>query len=190
MTQLFRQNLVEALVGAVVLIIAIVAALIFVQRTSADVGENSYTVAALFENATGVSVGTDVRVSGITVGAVTAQALEQEFPFRARLELSINDRYGLPLDSSASITSEGLLGGTYIALTPGGDPEALRDGDEILDTQGSVDMLALIGQFINNSGDDVEGTAAANDIGGFGNLEDDEDLDALEERLGGGGDTP
>ncbi|MHB9880284.1 outer membrane lipid asymmetry maintenance protein MlaD [Pacificimonas sp. ICDLI1SI03] len=177
MNQLFRQNLVEALIGAGVLFIAIVAALVFYQRTSAQVGEDMYEIAALFENAAGVAEGTDVRVSGITVGSVVDQSLEGEFPFRARLQLAIDDRYHLPADSSASITSEGILGGNYIALTPGGDPEELRDGDEILDTQGSVDMLGLIGSYINNSGESApaasSGSGGGADDGGFGVLEED-----------------
>ncbi len=175
MNQLFRQNLVEALVGAFVLIVAVVAALFFYQKTSAEVGDDSYVVNALFANTAGVAVGTDVRVSGITVGSVVEQSLEAEYPFRARLGLAIDRRYMLPLDSSASITSEGILGGNYVSLSPGGDPETLRDGDEILDTQGSVDMLSLIGSYINNSGSEAESPpaeASVLDEGGFGNLEE------------------
>ncbi|MGB3723736.1 MAG: outer membrane lipid asymmetry maintenance protein MlaD [Pacificimonas sp.] len=180
MNQLFRQNLVEALVGAFVLIVAVVAALFFYQKTSAEVGDDNYVVDAMFENASGVSIGTDVRVSGITVGSIVEQSLEGEFPFRAKLGLSIDSRYKLPLDSSAAITSEGILGGNYVALSPGGDPETLRDGDEILDTQGSVDMLGLIGSYINNTGsEDAPAEASVLDEGGFGTLED------AEEELGG-----
>ncbi|MEM8825721.1 MAG: outer membrane lipid asymmetry maintenance protein MlaD [Pseudomonadota bacterium] len=154
MNQLFRQNLVEALVGAAVLAIAVLAVVFFYERTDDSVSDESYLVGAMFDNASGISVGTDVRVSGITVGKVVASTLETEFPFRARVDLAIDDRYALPTDSSASITSEGLLGGNYIALSPGGELESLRDGDEIMNTQGSVDLLGLVGQFINDSGDE------------------------------------
>nr|WP_255536570.1 outer membrane lipid asymmetry maintenance protein MlaD [Pacificimonas pallii] len=169
---MFRQNLVEAIVGAAVLLIAVLAGLFFYQKTTAEIGDDSYSVGALFENAAGVAVGTDVRVSGITVGRVTGQTLEEDFPFRAKLDLSIDGRYRLPTDSSASITSEGLLGGTYIALTPGGAPETLMSGDEILDTQGSVDMLGLIGSYINQTGADDAPAGPGMQEGGFGNLED------------------
>ena len=178
MNQLFRQNLVEAMVGAAVLVIALLAVLFFYQKTTTELSDGSYTIAALFENATGVSVGTDVRVSGITVGRVTEQTLEEEFPFRAKLGLAIDDRFRLPADSSASITAEGILGGNYVALTPGGDPETLRDGDEILDTQGSVDMLGLIGSYINNSGEAAPAAPAPS--AGFSSLEEPVDPAGLD----------
>lgn len=173
MTTMFRQNLVEALVGLIVLTAAAIAVVFFYRQTSSGIGSDTYRVSALFQNATGVNVGTDVRVSGLTVGKVTDQSLEMEFPFNARVEMAIDERYKLPADSSAAITSEGLLGGTYVALTPGGDPEALRDGDQIMNTQDSVDMLSLIGQYINNSGGPAEGPTqgSAEEEPNFGGLE-------------------
>lgn len=160
MTALFRQNIVEAVVGAFVIIVAVIAIVVFYQRTSGNIGSSRYEVAALFPNAVGVSAGTDVRVSGVKVGTVTGQSLDPD-SFQARIRLAIDDRVRLPLDSSAAIASEGILGGTYIALTPGGDTETLRDGDEILDTQGSVDLMTLIGGFINQTNRDSPADTAA-----------------------------
>jgi phospholipid/cholesterol/gamma-HCH transport system substrate-binding protein len=45
-----------------------------------------------------------------------------------------------------------LLGGSFVALLPGGEPEPLKPGDEILDTQGATDLMGLVGAFINRSG--------------------------------------
>jgi phospholipid/cholesterol/gamma-HCH transport system substrate-binding protein len=159
MTALFRQNLVEAVVGAAVLVVAAAFVVFFYQRTSGSLGSDRYAVAALFSNATGVAVGTDVRVSGIKVGSVTAETLDPQ-TFQARLMLSIDRRIALPLDSSAAIASEGILGGSYVQITPGAETDMLTDGDEILDTQGSVDLMGLIGSFINKSGDTSQPTAA------------------------------
>ena len=58
----------------------------------------------------------------------------------------------LPIDSSAAITSEGLLGGNYVALTPGGDSVMLKDGGEIVETSGAPDLMGLIGSVVNRSG--------------------------------------
>ena len=181
MNQLFRQNLVEALIGLLVLIVAIIAVLFFYQRTSAATGAEQYTVSAFFENASGVSQGTDVRMSGVTIGQVTGHTLEEEFPFRARLSLAINDRYQLPADTSASITSEGILGGNYISLTPGGDTETLREGDQIMDTQGSVDLMSMVGQFINQTGGDEGGSGGGGDFGSLDEPSGDDDFGVLSE---------
>lgn len=99
----------------------------------------------------GVSVGTDVRVSGIKVGRVVAQELDPA-TWQAVVRLAVDRRVSLPADSAAAITSEGLLGGTFIALMPGGDEERLAPGDEILDTQGATDLMGLVGAVINRTG--------------------------------------
>ena len=60
--------------------------------------------------------------------------------------MQINDEIMLPEDTSAKITMEGLLGGNYISLTPGGSFDNLEDGDELVYTQGSVDLIGLVSQ--------------------------------------------
>ena len=91
MNQMFRQNLVEAVIGFVVLVVAVVAVLFFYQRTSAsDLGEH-YTVSALFQNAAGVNVGTDVRVSGVTVGSVRVNVWHAAVPDSETSALALED---------------------------------------------------------------------------------------------------
>lgn len=163
MRTLLKDNVIEALVGLVVLLVAAGFVVFAYQRTNAGTA-GGYAIAARFPNVTGVSAGTDVRVSGMKVGTVTGSRLDEK-TFQAVLDLSIDPKVKLPIDSSAAITSEGLLGGNYISLTPGGDPETLKAGDEITDTQGATDLMGLIGGYINGTGNKAaapaEGAAAA-----------------------------
>lgn len=147
MAALLKENLFEAIVGALVIAVAIGFVAFAYGRTAGGLGER-YAVTARFPNVTGVATGTDVRLSGMKVGTVTAQELDPA-TYQAVLTLGIDSTVKLPADSSAAITSEGLLGGSYIALTPGGDPAMLRPGDEITDTQGATDLMGLIGGYIN-----------------------------------------
>lgn len=62
--------------------------------------------------------------------------------------LSLRPEIKLPTDSNAKITTEGLLGGNYVSITPGGSQDMLAEGDEIMFTQGSVDLIGLVGQAI------------------------------------------
>ncbi len=156
MRTLFKENVVESLVGFVVILVALWFVLSAYARTSGG-GGAGYLVTARFPNSTGVSVGTDVRVSGIKIGSVAAQRLDPK-TFQAVLELRVANDVKFPTDSSAAITSEGILGGSYIALTPGGDATMLKPGDEIVDTQGAQDLMGLMGQFINRSGDASKAT--------------------------------
>ncbi|WP_448581416.1 outer membrane lipid asymmetry maintenance protein MlaD [Thermaurantiacus sp.] len=119
-------------------------------RSGGGVGD-SYELIARFPNVAGVSVGTEVRVSGLKVGRVVAQELDPD-TWQAVVRLAIDRKVSLPADSAAAITSEGLLGGTFIALMPGGDSERLMPGDEITDTQGATDLMGLVGSVINRTG--------------------------------------
>ncbi len=151
--EIMQNNLVETLIGAVVVGVAIVFFL-FAYRTADTRGFSSgYTLSARVNNITGVGVGTDVRISGIKIGSVSRLDLDPE-TFEAVLSLSIDSRYRLTEDTSLSIASESLLGGNFVTLQPGGDFESLlQDGDEIVLATGTVDLLSLIQQALFGTGD-------------------------------------
>ncbi|MFV2092664.1 MAG: outer membrane lipid asymmetry maintenance protein MlaD [Hyphomicrobiales bacterium] len=142
-----KNDVVETIVGAAVITLAVVF-FTFAYKT-AGIGSVSggYVINAVFGSVDGVGVGTDVRISGIKIGSVMAQNLDPE-TFQATLVMSISPDVRLPEDSSAKITSEGLLGGNYISLSPGGAENMLAAGDTIEYTQSAVDLMSLIGQAV------------------------------------------
>ena len=151
MRALLKDSIVEALVGLLVVCVAIGFVLFAWDRTQAGRG-GGYVLLARFPSVAGVTAGTDVKVAGITVGKVAAQRLDPK-SYQAVLELSIEPGLKIPVDSSAAITSEGLLGGNFISLSPGADEAMLKPGEEILETSGAADLMALIGSVVNRSGD-------------------------------------
>ncbi len=149
-----QKNLVEALIGAAVLIVAVW----FVMLTykTAEFGTvDGYTLTARFDKVNGLQVGNDVRIAGIRVGTVTSQEVDTE-TFQAVIRFSVDPRIKLSADTAASIRSENLLGGNYLSLHPGGDDELLEDGGEIEFTQGSIDVIDLLGKEIFRAGNDGE----------------------------------
>ncbi|HKQ95741.1 MAG TPA: outer membrane lipid asymmetry maintenance protein MlaD [Aestuariivirgaceae bacterium] len=140
-----HSNTVETVVGA--LVIAIAAAFFFYVYTTTNkaVGSGGYHLSAEFDNIGSVAVGTDVRVAGIKVGTVTSQDLNPE-SYQARIVMTIDPKVHLADDSSAKVTSEGLLGANYIAVDPGGSETKLEDGGEIQNTQGAVDFWKLVSE--------------------------------------------
>ncbi len=143
-------NLVETLIGAIVLVVA--ALFLFFAYSRTDVRTVAgYEVIAKFDRVDGLAIGSDVRMSGIKIGTVTDQELDKE-TFLAVVRMTIDSSVQLPEDSSAKIASEGLLGGNYLSLEPGGAEEVIEPGGEIKYTQGSIDLVSLLGQAIFSAG--------------------------------------
>ena len=102
---------------------------------------------AAFRSAEGISIGTEVRLAGVRVGAVTGMELNPQ-SFLAETTFSIDPAIVLPDDSAIAISSEGLLGGSFVEIIPGGSPFNLEAGGEILDTQSSVSLITLLLRFV------------------------------------------
>jgi len=150
-----QSNLVETLIGT--LVVAVAAVFLFYGYTTSGMRSAAgYRVNAAFSSVDGLATGADVRLSGIKIGTVVRQSLDPE-TYQAVVTLDIAPSVKLPDDSSAKITSEGLLGGSYISVTPGGSEDALADGGEIMFTQGSVDLMSLIGQAVFSATDSGSG---------------------------------
>ncbi len=149
-----QNSLVETLIGA--LVIAVAALFFFFAYSSTGAGAISgYEVVAKFNRADGVRVGTDVRLSGIKVGTVSRMNLDPK-TYDAVLTLSLEKSVQLPEDSSVRITSEGLLGNQYLSIEPGGSPDKIKPGGEIENTQGSIDLMALLGKAVFSAGDNKQ----------------------------------
>jgi phospholipid/cholesterol/gamma-HCH transport system substrate-binding protein len=140
------RNVLETLLGAVVLIVA-AGFLAFAYRSSQVSESGGYELLARFDRVDGLEPGADVRISGIKVGSVVSQTLDPQ-TFRAEVRFTLRDDVELPLDSSAAVVSNGLLGGKYLAVVPGGDVDTLRPGDELTLTQSAINLEDLIGHMI------------------------------------------
>ncbi len=143
-------NLVETLIGAIVLVVAGVFLAFAYGHTDAG-AISGYPLVAKFNRVDGLSVGSDVKMSGIKIGTVTSQTLDDK-TYQAVVKMSIASQYKIPEDSTARVATESLLGGNYLELQPGGSPDMLASGEQIEYTQGSVDLMGLIGQAIFSTG--------------------------------------
>ncbi len=152
------RSVVETVLGAFVLIGAMVF-LVF-SYSKGDAGTVSgYHLSANFSGIGGLKVGDEVQVSGVKVGQVYSIDLDPT-QYLAKVTLEIDDHIHLPDDTAAMISSQSLLGGRYMALEPGGSPDMLEDGGEILYTQAPQNLEELLGKFIfsMNKGDKDKGS--------------------------------
>lgn len=141
-----RHSAAELLTGAVILLIA-VGFLGYAVAHSGRTASSGYALNAKFDKIDGLSVGSDVRLAGVKVGSVSDTKLDPQ-SYLAVVTLKLQDNIKLPKDSSAEVTSDGLLGGKFLSLTPGGDSTMLPPGGTITITQSSISLEQLLGKFI------------------------------------------
>ena len=148
------KNSVEFMAGLFLLLG--IAALVVLATAATDAGTSlrsgSYNITASFTNIGDLKLRAPVTIGGVTVGSVEAIELDPE-SYEARVSMKVNSVFNeLPDDSSASILTSGILGDQYIGLEPGGSPDYLLDGDEILITQPALVIEQLIGKYLFNTG--------------------------------------
>ena len=146
-------NITEVLVGGVVLAAAIGFAVFAGQAIGLSQSGADYALNASFRSIEGVSVGTDVRLAGVKIGTVTDVELNPQ-TFRADTHFTVLQGIDIPDDSAVVVSSEGLLGGNFVEIMPGGSPFSFAPGDEIEDTQGAVSLITLLLKFVSGSGDE------------------------------------
>jgi phospholipid/cholesterol/gamma-HCH transport system substrate-binding protein len=137
----------EILTGAAVLAVALGFAVYAAQGAGFGGDPDSYPLTASFRSVEGINIGSDVRLAGVKVGTITDLSLNPETYF-ADAKISVRKDVLLPVDSTILVSSEGLLGGNFIELLPGGAVETLAPGAEIEDTQGAVSLITLLLKFV------------------------------------------
>jgi phospholipid/cholesterol/gamma-HCH transport system substrate-binding protein len=107
---------------------------------------HGYLVKAKFDNVGSLRIGAPVKLAGVRVGRVAAIRLEASTGYKAVVEVTLDRFATIPMDSEAAIQTASLLGGNYIAITPGGAAAPLVDGSEIHSSNSAFSLERLIGQ--------------------------------------------
>ena len=154
-----KNSKVETLIGTAVVAIAAAFFIYAYQASERGGTAGSYRISAEFDNAEGVSIGTDVRVAGVKVGSVVDFTLNPE-NFQANVKMELDPKVQLTEDASAKVTAEGLLGSKFISLEQGGAETMLAEGGVISNTQGAVDIWSLISQAMFENKGGASGGAA------------------------------
>lgn len=140
-----QTNITETLIGAGVVVVALIFAALAYYRTGAG-HLSGYEINAKLPKADGLAIGTDVRLAGIKVGTVSDLTLDPK-TYLVTVHMNIRNDIKLPVDSSVLVTQSGFLGGQYLSITPGGDDQMMAAGSYFENAQGSIDVMGLVGRF-------------------------------------------
>ncbi len=140
-----HNDTVETLIGAAVVAVAVIF-LVFAYNSTGSTAVAGYEVTAKLTRVDGIATGTDVRLSGIKVGVVSALTLDPK-DYLVIVHMNIHNDVKIPDDSSLMVTTSGLLGSSYLSISPGGSDKMLMAGGRIRNTQGSIDLMNLLSKF-------------------------------------------
>ena len=140
-----KENVLEILVGSVVLIFAFVFVIFSLSNTGFQ--QKGKFINAEFGNVAGLKVGDDVLIAGIKVGEVSSNTLDSK-SYLAVVKLNLQNNIFIPEDSVAKISSASLLGGQYVEIIPGASDEMLKDDETIYDTRDPVSLTDLLGKAV------------------------------------------
>lgn len=146
-------NTSETLIGAAVVATAIGFLVYAGQVAGFSTEGETYELQAKFASAQGLNIGGEVQLAGVRVGTITTLELDVK-TYQAVATFTVRSDVEIPEDSEAKVASEGLLGGNFLELTPGGSEYMLESGAEVEFTQGSVSLLNLLAKFATGSGND------------------------------------
>jgi len=117
-------------------------------------GNGGLTLYCSFDEIGGLKPHSKVTISGVKVGHIDSIALDEDY--RARVEMKVDSGIRLPIDSSASVLTAGVLGDQYLSLQPGAEEDYLKDGETISFSESAVILERMIGKLIHNT--DIEGS--------------------------------
>lgn len=148
---MLKRSTLEIVMGLVVLVGAGIFAVMVYQASDIQ-SADGYLLHAEFGTTGGLSVGDEVRLSGIKVGQIVGQSLDP-VTYAARIDMRIDDAVQLPSDSSARITAASLLGGNFLELLPGAGEDMMPEGTTIFDTRDPVSLSDLLGKIVFQGND-------------------------------------
>ena len=149
------KNLIETVMGAVVLLVA--GFFLVFAYSQADLGAvKGYTVSAAFSSVGGLSNGADVRINGIKVGTVLDQTIDPN-SFQAVVKMTLRPDIHLPVDTVATIDSEGLLGSKFLKLIPGRSGQTIPAKGAIANTKTYKALEDMVAELIFLASDPGQG---------------------------------
>ena len=145
-----KGQILESIIGAFVLLLAAWFVFSILSKTENILPrQNENTYHASFFDVSGIKIGSEVKLAGVSVGKVISVSLDTQ-TYAAKVSIMVDSEIKIPDDSEIIIASESLLGGNFVSITPGGSDVFLEPNDKFTFTQGSINLNNLLQKFTGN----------------------------------------
>ncbi len=145
------QRQIELIVG--IFMLAGIIAITFLAMRLGDIGlfnQDEYTITARFTSVSGLRQGAAVEMAGVKIGRIKQIEFDPE-EYLAVVSIALQNNVSVPDDSIASIRTSGIIGDKFLKLSPGGSETLLLEGEEVLETEPSINLEELISKYIFES---------------------------------------
>ncbi|WP_395462965.1 outer membrane lipid asymmetry maintenance protein MlaD [Wolbachia endosymbiont of Cantharis cryptica] len=144
-----RSNILEITAGLFVLVFTMFLVFFAIDKLShiKKSYKDCYKIYGFFTNANGVGVGDSVKISGVDIGSITGISLDKA-TYVARIDMCVSKDIKLPIDSSALITSSGVVGSKFVNISPGSGTKLILNGGKIEYTQSEANMGGIMDKIL------------------------------------------
>jgi phospholipid/cholesterol/gamma-HCH transport system substrate-binding protein len=144
-----RSNILEITTGLFVIIFTVFLVFFAIDKLSyiKKSYKDCYKIHGLFANANGIEIGDNVKISGVDVGTITGVSLDRA-TYVARIDMCVSKDIKLPIDSSALITSSGVISGKFVNISPGSDTKLILNGGKIEYTQAEANVGGIMDKIL------------------------------------------
>lgn len=143
-----KRGYFETFVGLFVVLAAILFCVFVIKVTGRKMDISTYNVYAKFENIEGLSIGSKVKIGGLDIGSISSLIIDKDY--KVKLLLKINSNISIPVDSTITVSTSGLIGGKYLKVQIGGSDEFMKNNDEFEFTQSTMDLEEMVTKFMFN----------------------------------------
>lgn len=143
-----KRGYFETFIGFFVIVIAVCFCIFVVKVTGKKMDINTYNIYAKFENIEGLSIGSKVKIGGLDIGSVSSLIIDKDY--KVKLLLKIDSNVLIPIDSTITVSTSGLIGGKYLKVQIGGSDDFMKNNDEFEFTQSTMDLEEMVTKFMFN----------------------------------------
>ncbi len=146
-----KERVFEIAIGTSVIVIALVFAVFAWNMVYSNTDGENYELHVEFAKSGNLKRGDMVSIAGVNVGGIDKVYVDPE-TFMVKVAFHVKANLKLTKDSLAEVLQSGLMGGTFLAITPGSQKEKLlKNNDTLTNTKDNQTVEDVISHLVSGT---------------------------------------